>query len=133
MDVFVNGRQIVDEYAPFIYQGGLNGTIPETFKRQGEHIAAVLRAAHDAKAVVLEPRLDAQDAWVEHIRATAFDISQLQRECTPTYFNNDGDLSKGNRWYLGETYGPGWGAFLKILYDWRESNEFPGLQVEISK
>ena len=63
----------------------------------------------------VEPSEEAQLAWVHHLRETAVDISQLQRECTPSYFNNEGearhDAEGGQtyRWYLGESYGPGWG------------------------
>ena len=56
---------------------------------------------------VVEPSLKAQDEWVKTIRETGFDISQFQRECTPSYFNNEGDEKKA-RWFLGESYGPGW-------------------------
>jgi cation diffusion facilitator CzcD-associated flavoprotein CzcO len=112
-----------------LYQGGLNATIPETFNRQGEHIAYILKQALARRASTIEPSLEAQDEWVEHIRATAFDISALQRECTPSYLNNEGDASKGARWYLGETYGPGWDAFQALLRNWRQAGSMEGLQV----
>jgi cyclohexanone monooxygenase len=110
-----------------LYQGGLNATIPETFNGQGEHIAYIIRQALSRGLAAVEPTLAAQDNWVEHIRSTAFDISELQRECTPSYLNNEGDASKGPRWYLGETYGPGWDAFQSLLRDWRETGELEGL------
>ena len=120
-------RGFPNQFFMGLYQGGLNGTIPETFKRQAEHIAYIIKAALQRGLSALEPSQEAQDEWVAHIRATAIDISSLQRECTPTYFNNEGDASKGKRWYLGESYGPGWAAFQKILSDWRASGEMAGL------
>src|SRR5262249_46640590 len=58
-----------------LYQGGLNATIPETFNRQAEHIASIVNQAMKLGATTIEPSREAQDAWVDHIRATAFDIS----------------------------------------------------------
>ncbi len=112
-----------------LYQGGLNATVPENFNRQGEHIAAIIKELQARGVSTVEPGLAAQDAWVNHLRATAFDLTELQTECTPSYFNNEGDLSKGKRWYLGEIYGPGWDAYMAVLSGWRESG-MPGLIVD---
>ncbi|TCM15346.1 cation diffusion facilitator CzcD-associated flavoprotein CzcO [Novosphingobium sp. PhB165] len=109
-------------------QGGFNATTIEQFSRQGYHIAYIIRQALDRGATAVEPTLDAQDAWVAKIRATAVDISKLQRECTPGYFNNEGD-HKGRRWYLGESYGPGWDAFETMMQDWRDAGTLEGLSV----
>lgn len=70
---------------------------------------------------------EAQDEWVKTIRATAFDLSQFQRECTPRYFNNEGDEKKA-RWFLGEGYGPGWDAFQQRMQEWRNKGDLAGLE-----
>jgi cation diffusion facilitator CzcD-associated flavoprotein CzcO len=116
------------------YQGGFNATTTETFNRQGQHIAYIVKQALTRGATTVEPGKDAQDAWVKHIRATAFDVSELQRECTPSYFNNEGEKQVGNgkeqyRWYLGEAYGPGWDAFEKLMQDWRDKGDMQGLDL----
>ncbi|MET0181213.1 MAG: hypothetical protein ABW194_12155, partial [Novosphingobium sp.] len=107
-------------------QGGFNATTTKQFGRQGYHIAYIVGEALRRGLTAVEPSEVAQDEWVRTLRATANDISQLQRDCPPSYFNNDGDLSK-NRWYLGESYGPGWEAFEQLVEDWRDSGELPGL------
>ena len=33
----------------------------------------------------------AQDEWVRTIRAAAVDNTQFLRECTPSYYNNEGE------------------------------------------
>lgn len=98
------------------------------FSRQGYHIAYIIKEALDPGLTSVEPPLEAQDAWVDLIRSTAIDISALQHECPPSYFNNDGDTSK-TRWYLGESYGSGWEAFEKIVGDWREEGTMSGLML----
>lgn len=109
-------------------QGGFFATTTHQFSRQGYHIAYIIKEALDRGLTTVEPSLDAQNEWVELIRSTAIDISHLQRECPPSYFNNDGDTSK-NRWYLGESYGPGWSAFEQLVGDWRESGDLAGLEL----
>ncbi len=116
------------------YQGGFNATTTETFNRQGQHVAYIIKEALSRRITTVEPSQEAQDNWVRHIRETAIDISQFQRECTPSYFNNEGEAQfddKGQeklRWYLGESYGPGWGAFQQLMQDWRDKGDLEGLE-----
>jgi len=62
---------------------------------------------------------------VKTIRQTAVDLTQFQRDCTPSYFNNEG--ARKIRWYLGESYGLGWNAFESLMHEWRESGTLNGL------
>jgi cation diffusion facilitator CzcD-associated flavoprotein CzcO len=107
-------------------QGGFFATTTEQFSRQGHHIAHIVAEAVGRGIAAVEPTEEAQDGWVEELRSSAIDISSLQNECTPGYFNNDGDQSR-KRWYLGETYGPGWDAFQTLLAEWRTKGIFEGL------
>ena len=119
------------------YQGGFNATTTETFNRQGQHIAYIIKESLARGATAVEPSQAAQDAWVQHVGETLIDISQFQRECTPSYFNNEGEAqvdSSGKeklRWYLGENYGPGWDAFQTLMQAWRDKGELEGLVVEV--
>jgi cyclohexanone monooxygenase len=67
----------------------------------------------------------AQDEWVTTIHATAVDNTQFQRECTPGYYNNEGEAKI--RWFLGEPYGKGFYAFDKLIRQWRERGDMQGL------
>jgi hypothetical protein len=40
-------------------------------------------------------------------------------------FNNEG--SQKIRWYLGESYGPGWAAFERLMQEWRAKGALEGL------
>lgn len=105
-------------------QGGLYATTTEQFNRQGQHIAYIISQALARGAATVEPSQEAQDQWVNHLRATAFPMEQLQADCPPSYLNNEGGRF---RYYLGEFYGPGWGAFQKILEDWRGQGDMQGM------
>jgi cation diffusion facilitator CzcD-associated flavoprotein CzcO len=108
-------------------QGGLNASTTEVFHRQTQHIAFIIQQALARGARFVEPTLRAQDEWVKTIRETAFDLSQFQRECTPSYFNNEGD-EKQARWFLGESYGLGWDAFQQLMQEWRNKGDLAGLE-----
>ena len=87
-----------------------------------------LREALARGANIVESSEEAQDKWVRTLRETAIDLTQIQRECTPGYYNNEG--SKTMRWYLGEYYGPGWDAFEQLMQDWRDKGTMEGLVLE---
>jgi cyclohexanone monooxygenase len=106
-------------------QGGFTATTTEQFSRQGYHIAYIVKEALNRGLKVVVPSQEAQDNWVRTIRETAFDLSRFQRECTPSYFNNEG--SEKIRWYLGESYGPGWRAFEQLMREWRDTGNMEGL------
>ena len=118
------------------FQGGFNASTTETFNNQGRHIAWIVSQALRRGARTVEPSAEAQDAYVDHIREVAVDTSAFIRECTPGYFNNDGQEvadEEGElrpRTYTGETYGLGYYAFEKLLEDWRSNDDLSGLVVE---
>ncbi len=130
-------RGFPNQYFIGYYQGGQNSTTTEQFRRQGQHIAYIIKTALERGVAAVEPTQAAQDAWVSHIRETAIDISAFQNECPPSYFNNEGqpDLDSDGkqklRWYLGEGYGPGWTAFQDLLQAWRDKGDLEGLDVEL--
>ncbi len=106
-------------------QAGLNATNSVTFVSQGKHIGYIISAALRRGATRVEPSLEAQETWVNTIRETAIDTSGFARECTPGYFNNEGESKL--RWYLGEPYGPGFYAFEALLENWRANGTLDGL------
>jgi cation diffusion facilitator CzcD-associated flavoprotein CzcO len=109
-------------------QGGLNASTTEQFGSQGYHIAYLISEALKRGAKVIEPTQQAQDAYVKHYEEVMFDTSQFQRECTPSYFTNEGQVKAP--WALFRSYGPGWNAFQKLLQDWRDKGDLEGLAVE---
>ncbi|HEX7856368.1 MAG TPA: NAD(P)/FAD-dependent oxidoreductase [Sphingobium sp.] len=106
-------------------QSAFNATITELMGRHCHHVAYIIKQAQERGIEAVEPSQDAQDAWVEHVRATHVDTSDFVRECTPSYFFGEG--SEKPRSYLGDTYGPGWDAFERVLEDWRGEGALEGL------
>lgn len=118
------------------FQGGFNASTTETFNNQGRHIAWIVGQALKRGATSVEPTQEAQDAYVRHVREVAVDTSDFVRECTPGYFNNDGqEIPDENgelrpRTYTGEVYGLGYYAFEKLLEDWRANEDLAGLEMQ---
>ncbi len=119
-------------------QGGLNSTLTLNFEAQSQHVAYIIKEVKKRGAVAVEVTKEAQTAYVQHLRDTEIDNTEWIRQCTPSYFNNEGkpDVDEnGNeryRFYLGETYGPGWDAFVALLENWRQSGELEGLKLEMA-
>jgi len=109
-------------------QSGFGATTTEALGRHCEHIAHIIAAAKAKHATRVEPTEAAQDAWVKHIRETAVDVSDFARDCTPGYYNGEGDTKK-RRWFVGEPYGPGWKAYLEVIEQWRNNGELEGLHI----
>lgn len=117
-------------------QGGLNSSLTVNFEEQSRHATHIIKESLQRGATVVEPTLNAQSEYIQHIHDTAVDRTEWIRSCTPGYFNNEGkpDIDEnGNekyRFYLGDIYGPGWDAFMKLLDDWRNQGDLKGLSLE---
>jgi cation diffusion facilitator CzcD-associated flavoprotein CzcO len=109
-------------------QGGINASVTEQFGKQGYHIAYVISEALKRGLAVVEPSKEAQDAYVRHFEEIEVDLSGFLRQCPPSYFNNEGEAKP--KWALFRGYGHGWGAFQKLLQDWRDKGELQGIALE---
>src|SRR5690606_11519292 len=90
-------------------QGGLNASTTEQFNRQAEHIAYIVGECLTRGVRAAEPTREAQDAYVRHFAEIEVDTSHLIRECTPSYYSNEGHEKP--KWLLLRGYGHGWNAF----------------------
>ena len=108
-------------------QGGLNASVTEQFGQQGRHAAYIISEALKRGIQTVEPTKEAQDAYVQHFADIEFDQSAFQMECTPSYFTNEGQVKAP--WSLFRAWGHGWGAFDKLLEDWRTKGDMEGMSV----
>jgi cyclohexanone monooxygenase len=108
-------------------QGGVTAAVPLIFEQQADHIAYIIREAQVRGLTTVEPTQEVQDAWVATIRANEIDQTNFARECTPGYYNNEGE--KTIRSVLGD---PFWGGFYvleDILQAWRDAGDLEGLSL----
>ncbi len=109
-------------------QGGLNASVTVQFGKQGHHIAYIISEVLKRGATVAEPSQQAQDDYVRHFEEMEIDLSEFQRTCPPSYFNNEGEVKP--KWALFRAYAPGWDGFQKLVQDWRDKGDLQGLVLE---
>ena len=108
-------------------QSGLSLNFPHMIGEQARHIAWILGKARERGASRIEATQAAEDGWVAEIDRAAVSMVEALRECTPSYFNHEGDVSRLND--RNSAYGGGPLAFYKIIADWRAEGSLAGLEL----
>ena len=108
-------------------QTGLSLNFTHMIAEQARHIGYILAKARDAGASRIEVTKAAEDDWVAEIDVAAVSTVEALRECTPSYFNHEGDVSRLNA--RNSPYGGGPLAFYKIIADWREEGSLAGIEL----
>ncbi|WP_280319031.1 flavin-containing monooxygenase [Nocardia wallacei] len=109
-------------------QGGVTAATTLMFEQQADHIAYIVEQAQQRGATVVEPTADAEAGWVQTIRANTVDNSTFVSECTPGYYNSEGEPN--GRSFLGD---PFWGGFYvleEMLQGWRDAGDLAGLTLK---
>jgi cyclohexanone monooxygenase len=107
-------------------QGGFTVNYPHLLEEASRHVAHVVRYAVD-RDVELEATSEGEDAWLRDLAESARDFRAFQEQCTPGYYNNEGQPAAGG--FLGSSYGNGPIAFFQLLADWRHAGTFAGLEL----
>ena len=108
-------------------QSGFTANFPHMMNEQSKHLAYIVREAMDRQARRVEATPQAEDKWVETIMSVAIMRQKFLEECTPGYYNNEGQpsvLAARNG-----SYGAGPIAFVKVLEDWRAEGGLQGLEM----
>ena len=72
---------------------------------------------HRRRPPVVEATEDGEAEWMQTLAESARDFRAFQEQCTPGYYNNEGQPAAGG--FLGTSYGLGPMAFFKLLENWR--------------
>ncbi|MEV0778042.1 flavin-containing monooxygenase [Streptomyces sp. NPDC050433] len=109
--------------------GPLHNAVASNFvhllDEQASHVAQVVSQARERRARYVEPTAGAEAAWVATIKEKAVDLYSFQAECTPSYYNNEGEPSRESL-----TYGEGPVAFFELLRRWRADGGMKDVLVE---
>jgi cation diffusion facilitator CzcD-associated flavoprotein CzcO len=111
-------------------QSGFTVNYPHMLNEQAKHIAYVIGTCAERGVTVVEAAQEAEDAWVETIVSSALQRAKFAEECTPGYYNNEGQPSALAA--RNGSYGKGPIAFVKILEAWREDGTMEGLELTSS-
>ena len=109
-------------------QSGMSVNFPHMIDEQSKHLAYLVKSARERGVETLESTVEAEQQWVQAI----LDLSEGRRafleQCTPGFYNNEGQRSAASDRNL--PFGAGPVAFLNILREWREAGTFDGLELD---
>ncbi|MEX0783498.1 MAG: NAD(P)/FAD-dependent oxidoreductase [Dehalococcoidia bacterium] len=109
-------------------QGALTVNFTHMLTEQANHIAYIIGRAREMEARTVEVSAEAEEQWVDTIHRLAINNQQFQAECTPGYYNNEGQPRPGGG-FTGGQYGGGPVEFFRILSDWRDEGSLVGLEI----
>jgi cation diffusion facilitator CzcD-associated flavoprotein CzcO len=108
-------------------QSGFTANFPHMINEQSKHIAYIVDHALERQVRVVEAGQEAEDDWVRTIIKLALQRQKFLEECTPGYYNNEGDVQAMAA--RNGSYGAGSVAFIKVLEDWRAEGSMAGLEL----
>ena len=109
-------------------QAAFTANYPHQLDEQAVHLGYILSRAFDEGIVQIEPDKKAQADWVETIISKAQMREKFLAECTPGYYNNEGQIAARAR--QNSFYGGGSMEYFSILKSWRETGDMAGLEVQ---
>lgn len=111
------------------WQGASNGAnVTSNYRFTGRTIAGIITHARSTAAKQVETSAEAERSWVKTI--DEFEVPRIQGgpECTPGYYNNEGQL-EGIKEKRNTSPSPlGINGFSDYIQEWRESGLFQGLE-----
>ncbi len=108
-------------------QGGFTANYPHLLEEASEQMCFVIRHAIDEDLREIEVTADAEADWLQTLADNARDIRSFQEQCTPGYYNNEGQPASGG-FFIG-SYGRGPMSFFRLLARWRDAGDFAGLDL----
>ena len=115
-----------------VIQSALSTNFVHLLTEQTKHIAHVVKYCEEDNTNLVEPTLEAEEEWVALIKRNAHRGERFFAECTPGYYNNEGNHDKSNG-FLSNAYGKGPVAFFDLLQNWKKSGTYEGLMIEPRK
>jgi len=108
-------------------QGGFTVNYPHLLNESSRHICHIVHHALDDDVTTVEATAEGESEWLTILAESARDFRAFQEQCTPGYYNNEGQPATGG--FLGSSYGKGPIAFFQLLADWRADGSFAGLEI----
>jgi len=114
-----------------IAQSGLTVNFPYMINEQAKQVAYCVAEALGRGVRSFEVTAEAEAAWVATVLARAQDHTSFAEQCTPGYYNNEGQLSpqaRQNMFFMG---GPL--EFVEMLDRWRGDGRLEGLALDFAR
>jgi cyclohexanone monooxygenase len=108
-------------------QGGFTVNYPHLLDESSRHLCHIVGHALEHDVSTVEATAEGENEWLTTLAESARDFRAFQEQCTPGYYNNEGQPAAGG--FLGSSYGKGPMAFFQLLADWRADGSFAGLEI----
>ena len=106
-------------------QSAVTVNVPQTLNEQACHVTYILKTLRERGATTTEATAEGEAAWLAEMDSKAKMGEQFRLECTPGYYNNEGQTGNRNS-FFEYSYGAGPLRFFEILKDWRASGRLDG-------
>jgi cyclohexanone monooxygenase len=108
-------------------QSGQSANFVHIIDEQSKHIAYLIDQARRRDLRTIEPTAEAEHDWAQEVIASARGRQAYQVECTPGYYNNEGQLdplaAANGAYWRGPT------AFIRLIDAWRNDGQLQGLDL----
>ena len=119
-------RDFPNLFVVAMMQSGSSANFQHMLAEQAKHIAYVVREAVAREIRTLEPTAEAEAGWTDTIVRMSRMRAPFLNECTPGYYNNEGQLDE--RTARNGAYYKGPVAFIRLLEGWRADGQLAGLE-----
>jgi cation diffusion facilitator CzcD-associated flavoprotein CzcO len=107
-------------------QGAITISVPQALGEQARHVTYLVNEARARGATTLEPTEEGEQAYVDEIHRVARLGTRFYTECTPGYYNGEGQVQSG-RGLFTQMYSPGPLKFFALLEAWRKEGRLDGI------
>jgi hypothetical protein len=111
-------------------QTGVTTNITHMLRELARHTAYIVAETEARGAAVVDVNPVAEAEWVAHAEGKAILRRRFFEECTPGYYNDEGQPRTNAR---NAPYGGGPAAYIRQLETWREAGDVAGLEFETRK
>ncbi|MFT5041579.1 MAG: hypothetical protein ACI8TX_002553, partial [Hyphomicrobiaceae bacterium] len=108
-------------------QAGFTASFPHMLNEQAKHLAYIIRNGIDKDLAAVEVTAEAEADWIGRCLAKEGFGGDFFENCTPGYYNNEGQTTGAS--LQNGFYGGGSGSvdFIGLLQQWRNEGNLPGL------
>jgi cation diffusion facilitator CzcD-associated flavoprotein CzcO len=106
----------------------LISNVPHNLVEAGQTIATIVAHAESIGAHIVEVTIEAEVAWLQLLETGGRRFGN-QPDCTPGYYNNEGQLAGRHSFMNGLGYPDGAVAYFDYIARWRSTGDFVGLEI----
>ena len=108
-------------------QAGFTASYPHLLDEQAKHLSHIIHMGLEKGLRKVEATEEGEEGWVNQCIEKARNAGDFLENCTPGYYNNEGQSSQ--RSAQNGFYGGGPIEFFKILEDWRADDQLEGMDL----